>query len=500
MGNVNLLLIFLALSSNLDLSYQNDIPTPVVTTKSGQVVGAIKTLANGNKVNEYLGIRFAQPPIGELRFKKPVPVTPWKSTFNATNERAACMQTTEKNPIVDVPVPKIVSEDCLFLNIWTPNSPPQNMSNMENKKRSVMFYIYGGGLQIGSIFFDTYNGDYLASLGDVIIVSTNYRLNAFGFLYGGSDDDAPGNMGFHDQLLALKWVKENIASFGGDPDSITIFGESAGGWSVSAMMLSPLTHGLFKRAIIQSGTVNSMDASRSQNESLAVTKDFAMKLHCNESTLPEQFKCLRSKPAKELLNVALGSYINGVFGDEYLPLKPSEALKKGKLNAVDLLFGHTENEGSMYLMDKSVPDINKLTVEGAKSLLEFILKTRFKIDFGKKVAEFYLKGLKDEDKVKIVQAMASSLGDFRMICPTVTFSSAAAKWNQNNRAFAYVLAQAPAHTIWNKSKSNWEGVCHMEDLVYVFGEPLKGKEQWPQVDKDLSLTFIDTWTSFAKTG
>src|SRR5882757_1532711 len=109
MGNINLLLICLALSSNFDFSYQNDISTPVVTTKSGQVVGAIKTLANGNKVNQYLGIPFAQPPIGELRFKKPIPVTQWKSTFNATNERAACMQSTEKSPFADFPVPKLVS-------------------------------------------------------------------------------------------------------------------------------------------------------------------------------------------------------------------------------------------------------------------------------------------------------------------------------------------------------------------------------------------------------
>ncbi|CAG2182327.1 unnamed protein product, partial [Oppiella nova] len=195
-------------------------------TTSGVVNGHTIHVLNAS-IHEFLGIPYAQPPVGALRFAKPVPITkPSKDIIDATKYGNSCMQ---KPPdyAQELWGNVTLSEDCLVLNIWTPN--------VENNTRSealplkpVMFYIHGGGLLWGSIFNPIYNGSVLA-IHDVLLVSTNYRLGSFGFLYG-EEVSAPGNVGLFDQLLALKWVRENVHLFGGDRDQITIFGQSAGSW------------------------------------------------------------------------------------------------------------------------------------------------------------------------------------------------------------------------------------------------------------------------------
>ncbi|CAG2104218.1 unnamed protein product, partial [Medioppia subpectinata] len=191
-------------------------------------------------VDQFVGIPYAEPPVGKHRFAKPEPISkPFPGIIDATKVKNSCMQNPSQFPISpDSPL----SEDCLVLNIWTTNT---------TALKPVMFWIYGGGLIMGSIFQEIYNGSALATK-DVVVVSVNYRLGPFGFLYG-DREDAPGNVGFYDQLLGLKWVRENIHSFGGDRDQITIFGESAGSWSVSAHILSPLSKGMFQRAIMENG-------------------------------------------------------------------------------------------------------------------------------------------------------------------------------------------------------------------------------------------------------
>src|SRR5581483_3756876 len=193
-------------------------------------------------------------------------------TYDATKAKQSCMQVVQNN-IPDKWRIKDMSEDCLFLNIWQPK-------DVQGKsKLPVMFWIHGGAFAIGSVFTQFYNASYIATLGEVIVVSTNYRLSAVGFLYGGSED-APGNVGYHDQLLALKWVNDHIASFGGDPNAITIFGESAGGMSVGSHVLSPLSKGLFQRAILQSGAPNAAAVSKSKEDEFRKTNDYAKTLHC----------------------------------------------------------------------------------------------------------------------------------------------------------------------------------------------------------------------------
>lgn len=172
-------------------------------------------------------------------------------------------------------------------------------------------------------------------------------MDAFGFLHTGSED-APGNQGLYDQILALKWVQENIAKFGGDPKMVTLFGESAGSFSTSALYLSPLTSGLFKRAIMQSGATNSWLGSQSSTKSLDVTKNLAESLNCTNAVEAELIKCLRSKTVNEILDATKPALQNGdnfipTYGEALLPMPPVKMLKSGHFNKdVDLMYGVTK--------------------------------------------------------------------------------------------------------------------------------------------------------------
>ena len=201
-------------------------------------------------------------------------------------------------PDNNIPEESAHSEDCLFLSVWQPKTPTAN-----GKKRSVMVWLYGGGFETGTIFSLASDVRYLAVMGDVVVVTVNYRLGPWGFLYAGTDD-AAGNMGLYDQQLAFKWVHDNIDQFGGDPNSVTIFGESAGSMSVGAHILSPLAKGLFQRAIMQSGAPNSYLGSESKDQSFAKTKFLAGHFNCSLTSGADIVKCLKAKTAEEILKVS----------------------------------------------------------------------------------------------------------------------------------------------------------------------------------------------------
>ena len=210
-----------------------------------------------------------------------------------------------------------LSEDCLTLNIWS----AQPATYWSSKLVPVMFWIYGGGLTMGSIFSDIYNGKVLATE-DIVFVAPNYRLGAFGFLYGGTGD-APGNLGFYDQLLALKWVRDNIHLFGGDKNQITIFGESAGSWSTSIHILSPLSRGLFRRAIIESGAQfhGSVRPFVTKKEALKQAKDMAKHFNCSEDH--KWLDCLREVDAQSILKYYFSA--PPLEGTEFLPSSAQQA-------------------------------------------------------------------------------------------------------------------------------------------------------------------------------
>src|SRR5271163_3591024 len=221
---------------------QAQAPKPV-RTLSGPVQG---TTDDG--IAAYLGIPFAAPPVGDLRWRAPQPVAPWKDVLPADKFAPGCMQTPLVSPAIGFePIP--ISEDCLYLNVWTPAKTPRD-------RLAVMVWIYGGGFTTGATSIPIYNGANLAKKG-VIVVSVSYRVGALGFLahseLSAESNGHSGNYGLLDQIAGLQWVMDNIAAFGGDPKRVTIFGESAGGISVSMLTASPLAKGLFQGAISESG-------------------------------------------------------------------------------------------------------------------------------------------------------------------------------------------------------------------------------------------------------
>ncbi|CAG2115701.1 unnamed protein product [Medioppia subpectinata] len=223
------------------------------------------------------------------------------------------------------------SEDCLVLNVWTPTV--RTDYPLKAPLKPVMFWIYGGGLIVGSAFQQQYNASLLAT-NDVVVVSVNYRLGPFGFLYG-DREDAPGNVGFYDQLLALKWVRENIHLFGGDRDQITIFGESAGSKSVSAHIISPLSKGLFKRAIMQSGALfyNKHRYPMVKSEALLVSKQLAKNMNCSEEEEDNWLDCLRSFEAQELMDgYDTRRQLSALSDTEFLPMNAQNMFENQLFN------------------------------------------------------------------------------------------------------------------------------------------------------------------------
>ena len=316
----------------------NETQDPIIQTVYGQVQGFVI-----DGVTVFKGIPFAAPPVGNLRFAPPQPIEPWEGILDCTKFKESAMQ---KNKGLSE-----MSEDCLYLNIWTPE-------DAVGKKLPVLVYIHGGGYANGSPANSTYEGTRFAKDG-VIQVNVAYRLNVFGFI---ADQEIEaqygylGNAGMLDQVASLKWVKENIESFGGDPDNITISGESAGSFSVSTLIESPLAKGLFNRAILESGNLLgqqmvSSKANGSVEQALVAKDSFYQKL--NVKSLAE-IQALSAQVISE--TAPYSSDMSAptqnfwpIFDGKAIPSDPYKALVNGDINAVDILGGYNSDEGTMFI-------------------------------------------------------------------------------------------------------------------------------------------------------
>ncbi|KAL4121714.1 hypothetical protein QTP88_014173 [Uroleucon formosanum] len=261
--------------------------TPKVHVNSGEIAGEYQYTYNGRKISSFLGIPYASPPIQNYRFKEPQPLKPWLGIWNATIPGNACLGPDYKSNF------KIIGqEDCLYLNVYTPKLPQESTPG---DLMNVVVYIHGGafisgeGISSGPL--------YLLDTNDFVYVSINYRLGVLGFASTG-DNVLPGNNGMKDQVAALKWVQQNIAVFGGNPNSVTIAGMSAGASSVHYHIISPMSKGLFHRAILQSG---SAFCHWSYTENVdQKTKYIASLLGCPTNNSVDIVECLRSRPATEI--------------------------------------------------------------------------------------------------------------------------------------------------------------------------------------------------------
>jgi para-nitrobenzyl esterase len=301
---------------------------PVVTTSDGVVRGA-----TAGTVNEFLGLPYAAPPTGNLRWRAPQPAAAWAGTRDATTFGPSCPQATMGNPFLP---PGPISEDCLYLNVYTPAGRP-------GANRPVLVWIHGGGLvQDGA---RNYDGTKLAADGTVV-VTINYRLGALGFLahpaLASRPGGAAGNYGLMDQQAALRWVQRNIGQFGGDPRNVTIAGQSAGGLSVLAQLTSPGARGLFQRAIVQSGTFALTQTPLAQAETAG--KTFATNVGCASQTAA----CLRAAPVSALVS-KFGVEIPGVVDGSVLTQSIGTSLARGQFARVPVINGITHDEELLFV-------------------------------------------------------------------------------------------------------------------------------------------------------
>lgn len=304
-----------------------------LTTRLGEVRG----LSNG-EVNAFLGLPYAQPPTGKRRFRAPEAIAPWQVTFAATALPNVCMQAGTG---LDVAASSVFSEDCLYLNVFAPAQIP-----LVNRKdvRPVLFWIHGGSFTGGSA--NGYDGSVLAEQGDVVVVAVNYRLGAFGFLdlsQYGAEFAGSGSNGIRDQILALRWVQDNIADYGGDPSNVTIFGESAGGQSVLSIIASPAADGLYHKAISHSGGLVNRPP---ENHAAALAEHL--------DVAPDQLVAkLQSLSSQNVIDaqVGMGSCCGGGNIDGTVVTRASNAaiLERG-LNGVPLIAGTNRDEGTLFSM------------------------------------------------------------------------------------------------------------------------------------------------------
>ncbi|GFY40063.1 acetylcholinesterase-1 [Trichonephila inaurata madagascariensis] len=474
-------------------------------TKTGRIISKT-TEFYGVLTRAYLGIPYAKPPVGDLRFKKPEPIEPWSEPLVADTMPQACVQYTKTYvPWYDGDFSQ--SEDCLYMNIWAPRGAPLK------RKYPVMFWIYGGGFTVGSNRLPSTNGQGLSLLGKSIVVAPNYRVGAMGFLTSGTAE-APGNMGIYDIIMALKWVKENIEALGGDPDNITIFGQGSGAITVSMFLMSPLTKGLFNRAIIQSGSfLSNKEDPKEYNldltQKLAVAVECASENQTIRDNPKEVMKCLNDVDPNELA-LSLSNFYPEVpksflpqYGDDFMPKNPIEYLKSGQFKDVDILIGTNKEEGS-YLLATQYQDLLGVTgqkeVAITKSFGATILRKMFaNLKDPEEIVQQYLGDLKENESDEVRKQVFTAMGDYHVTCPTMYFAE---NFNTgNNTVQFYLYDQRPTQTIW----APWMGVTHYDEVAMVFGRPIEGYnvetfQKYYTGEMGLSFGMSQMWGNFAKNG
>jgi para-nitrobenzyl esterase len=444
---------------------------PVVLTEKGPVSGIVT-----GDVTKFLGIPYAAPPVGELRWTPPKAHAPWDKPLNATLFGNHCPQDASPFGVASV------SEDCLFLNVYTPSS---EHGEGEGRRHPVMVWIHGGGLFVGES--DDYDPSRLVIEGNVIVVTINYRLGALGFLAhpalsAETRDHISGNYGLMDQQFALKWVRRNIAAFGGDLGNVTIFGESAGGLSVLSNLASPKARGLFHRAIVQSGAYELTLPTLTDEESRGLV--FAVRVGCKYQSA----RCLRSKSVKKILanQGSLFDFHPNVDG-KVLPQSLDTAFASGQFNHVPLIQGTNHDEWRFFVALFADLSGSPITVEDYPSVVADMVGP----DAAPLVvAEYPLNNFDSPDL-----AVGAVGTDSIFVCPA---RAADRVLSTQVPTFAYEFNDTTSPEIYLPPVSFPYGATHATELKYLFDLPQSVSLNTEQ--SQLSEKMIRYWARFAWSG
>ncbi len=466
---------------------------PIFPLDQGYISGFTASAASetGPKVFGFLGIPFAAPPVGELRWRPPQSAPRFHTIpFEAVAPAPACMQP-------DYPAASFYpseagerSEDCLYLNIWT-------AAESQQTRQPVMVWVHGGALTRGSGNNPVYDGSALAGKG-VVVVTLNYRLGAFGYfahpelteesrrvLGEGGALGASGNQGVLDQLAALRWVRENISSFGGDPDNVTIFGESAGSWSVNALQATPLGKGLFHKVIGESGAVfremqlltSDQAGTGGHAAGLALAKRLGV-----EGTGSQALAALRAVAAQKIVDVSSspGAFATTAVVDGWVfPQEIREIFANGRQANVPVMIGSNADEMTSLTGLRGPTTIKALTA----------LVTAQVGDYASAILDAY--GADTDDK---------ALGAFLAIMRDEVFTRQMRLWARamstvDSDAYLYYFTHVPRHP-----EADRYGAYHAAEIAYAFANLDKIPYQHEEADRRLEKTMSDLWVSFARNG
>ncbi len=443
----------------------------VIAVESGKVKGVYNELSG---ITTFKGIPFAAPPVGDLRWKAPQPVEPWEGVKQCTEFSASPIQATPmpfRMWTQEYIAPKEpLSEDCLYLNVWTP-------AKDATEKRPVFVYIYGGGFSSGGSAVPIYDGEEMAKKG-LVFISINYRVGTLGFLAhpeltAESLNNASGNYGLLDQVEALKWINKNIAAFGGDPQNVTIAGQSAGAFSINYLVASPLTKGLIHRAIAESGGAVLATNALARGGSLKSAEEAGVKFA--ESLGASSIEELRAKSAEEILSVRGGGapIIDGYF----LPKSVGEIFANGEQNDVPVIIGWNEDEGfgpAPVPVDKFKENVKQMFGDMADEFLAtFPLNT-------------------DEE----AQAIQNALGALQ------TFGIQSYKWMllQNEKATSKVFMYRFERDVPYAEGMSDFGAFHTGEVPYAYNNLKMSPRPWTEADYKLADLMSDYWVNFATSG
>ncbi len=447
-----------------------------VKTDKGTLEG---TLTADQKVVAFKGVPYAAPPVGDLRWKEPQPAAKWKGVHEAKDFGSRCVQSGFNDDMLFHDPGE--SEDCLTLNVWAP-------ADAKKGSLPVMVWIYGGGFATGTTSEGRQDGQFLAHR-NVVVVSMNYRLGIFGFyvhpeLTAESPHHASGNYGLMDEAAAVAWVKRNIKDFGGDPNNITIFGESAGSFAVSTLMASPVSKDLIAKAIGESGGAFGKSGlnyqPREQREKTDV--QFAQTAF-GTSKLAD----LRKLPADQLVKAAIAKTTSppAHFGPDvdgyFLPDTVPNIYAAGKQAQIPLLAGWNADEGRS-------PEKTQTTVDSFKAQAE--------TEFGAKSADF-LKAYSATSDAEAVNASSDYAGDRFIAFATWSWLEAQLKTSHAPVYRYFFTLGSPGDKFHPASI----GAFHSDDIEYVFGALDSRQEAvWRPEDRKLSDQMGAYWTNFARTG